>query len=123
MDAHRPMKKEPLFTIYKKDFDVQAFRCGGPGGQKANKISSGVRIIHRASGAVGESRADRSQHRNKRYALERLTKSGKFKIWLTRMVHELESGKTIEQRVEEAVVLRNLKIEVRGEDGRWKVES
>lgn len=116
------MKKELLFTITKKDLNVQTFRSGGPGGQKQNKIESGVRITHRASGAVGESRTDRSQHRNKRFALERLTKSVKFKVWLNRMVHELTSGKTIEQRVDEAMVSENLKIETRNEDGKWRCE-
>jgi len=116
------MKRELLFTIDKKDFDIQTFRSGGKGGQHQNKVNSGVRIIHRASGAVGVSRTDRSQHRNRRLALERLTKSGKFKIWISRMAHELSSGKTIEQRVEEAMLPRNLKIETRDENGKWVKE-
>lgn len=113
------MKKELLFTITRKDFDVQTFRSGGKGGQHQNKVESGVRIIHRASGAVGESRTDRSQHRNRRLALERLVKSAKFKIWQARMVHELTTGKTIEQRVDEAIVPENLKVEGRDENGNW----
>lgn len=113
------MKKELLFTITRKDFDVQTFRSGGPGGQHQNKVSSGVRILHRASGAVGESRTDRSQYRNRGLALERLVKSVKFKVWQSRMVHELTSGKTIEQRVAETMVLENLKIETRDENGKW----
>lgn len=113
------MKKELLFTLTKKDFEVQTFKSGGKGGQHQNKVDSGVRIIHRASGAVGESRTDRSQHRNRRFALERLTKSGKFKIWMNHMVHELSSGKTIEQLVDEAMTSQNLKIETRDENGRW----
>ena len=56
--------KELLFTIRKKDFEIQTFRSGGKGGQHQNKTDSGVRIIHKASGAVGESRNDKSQHRN-----------------------------------------------------------
>lgn len=113
------MKKELLFTITKKDFDVQTFRSGGPGGQHQNKVNSGVRIVHRASGAVGESRTDRSQHRNRRLALERLVKSGKFKIWQARKVSELTSGKTIKQKVDEAMLPENLKIEARDKSGRW----
>ncbi len=111
--------KELLFTLTKKDFDVQTFRSGGKGGQHQNKVESGVRIIHRDSGAVGESRTDKSQHRNKRLALERLVKSGKFKIWQARKVHELTSGKTIEQRVEDGMAPENLKIETRDKDGKW----
>ena len=117
------MKKELLFTLTRKDFDVQTFRSGGPGGQHQNKVDSGVRITHRASGAVGESRTDRSQHRNKRLALERLTRSGKFKVWLNHKLYELSSGKTIEQRVEEAMLPHNLRIEARGENGKWVYSS
>ena len=115
------MKRELLITITKKDFDIQTFRSGGKGGQHQNKVESGVRIIHCASGAVGESRTDKSQHRNKRLALQRLTKSGKFKLWLNRMVHELSSGKTIEERVDEMMSSENLKIEARGKGGRWMI--
>lgn len=117
------MKKELLFTITKKDLDVQTFRSGGKGGQHQNKIERGVRIIHRASGAVGESRTDRSQYKNKKFALERLIKSVKFKVWLNRMVHELTSGKTIEQQVDEAMALENLKVEVRNKNGKWMIAS
>ena len=113
------MKKELLFSITKKDFEVQTFCSGGPGGQHQNKTSSGVRIIHRASGSVGESRTDRSQHRNKRLALKRLTESPKFKLWITRTAFEITSGKTIEQRVEESINVKNLKFEGKDENDRW----
>ena len=112
--------KEKLFTITKKDFDIQTFCSGGPGGQAQNKTSSGVRIVHKASGAVGESRTHRSQHHNKREALKRLTESKKFKIWLTRKMYEINDGKTIEQKVEEAVKEENIKIEVKNEKGEWQ---
>ena len=110
--------KELLFTIHKKDFIIQTFRSGGKGGQHQNKTDSGVRIIHSASGAVGESRNFKSQHQNKKAALRRLTESNKFKIWLTRMAYEITSGKTIEQRADEAMADENLKVEYKT-DGRW----
>jgi hypothetical protein len=114
------MQKEKLLTISKKDFKIQTFRSGGPGGQHQNKTDSGVRIIHKASGAVGESRSDKSQHRNKRYALKRLTETKEFKIWLTRMSYEISTGKTIDQRVDEEMDTKNLKLEVRDDRGKWK---
>ena len=46
--------REKLFSI--KDFEVQTFRSGGPGGQNQNKRNTGVRIIHKSSGAKEESR-------------------------------------------------------------------
>ena len=116
-------KWEPLFTLTKKDFEMQTFRSGGKGGQHQNKIESGVRLIHRASGAVGESRSDKSQHRNKGLALQRLAVSGKFKAWVNRIAYEITSGKTIEQRVEEAIQPKNLRVEIQDENGNWKEEK
>ena len=116
-------KWEPLFTLTKKDFEMQTFRSGGKGGQHQNKIESGVRLIHRASGAVGESRSDKSQHRNKGLALQHLAVSGKFKAWVNRIAYEITSGKTIEQRVEEAIQPKNLRVEIQDENGNWKEEK
>jgi len=73
MDKH-------LFSLTKKNFEIQTFRSGGPGGQHQNKTSSGVRIIHKESGAVGESREHKSQLQNKKAAFTRLTESDKFKL-------------------------------------------
>ena len=112
-------KNKLLFSIYKKDFNVQTFKSGGPGGQHQNKTDSGVRITHAASGAVGESRTDKSQHRNKRLALKRLTESKKFKIWMTQKVYETATGKTVEQRVDESMVRDNLKLEIKNSKGNW----
>jgi peptide chain release factor 1 len=70
------MARELLFSITKDDFDVQTFRCGGCGGQNRDKVESGVRIIHRESGAVGECRETRDQHKNKKIAFKRLVEKG-----------------------------------------------
>jgi protein subunit release factor A len=51
---------------------VETFRSGGKGGQHQNVTDSGVRLIHAPTGVRAESRSDRSQHRNKQLALERL---------------------------------------------------
>jgi protein subunit release factor B len=74
------MSKELLFSVTKKDLIVQTFKAGGKGGQHQNKTDSGVRIIHKKSGAVEESRNERSQYQNKKIAFKRLTESSKFKI-------------------------------------------
>lgn len=115
------MVKEHLFTITKKDLDIQTFCSGGPGGQHQNKTESGVRIVHRESGAVGESRTERSQHQNKRIAMHRLVESAKFKLWTTRKLHEINTGKTIEKIVDESLAEENLKIEVKDEIGKWTI--
>lgn len=113
------MPKEKLFSITKKDFDIQTFKAGGPGGQHQNKTDSGVRIIHKETGISAESRSEKSQTQNKRIALRRLVNNPKFKAWLHRRVHEITSGKSVAQRVDEAMRESNLKVEVRGEQGQW----
>lgn len=117
------MKRELLFSINKNDFTVQTFRAGGKGGQHQNKTDSGVRIIHNDSGAVGISRNDKSQHRNKKLALERLVKTTKFKLWLQRKSNEVITGKTIEQQVEEDMKPENLLVEIKDSNGRWVEET
>jgi protein subunit release factor B len=62
-----------VLSVTLKDCDVQTFRAGGNGGQNQNKRDTGVRIIHRASGARGEARDERSQLQNKRLAFKRMT--------------------------------------------------
>jgi len=112
------MKKELLFSVTKKDLDVQTFRSGGKGGQHQNKTDSGVRIIHKESGAVGESREQKSQYQNKRIALKRLTENIKFKLWLNRKATEIIDKKTLDQRVEEMMSGDNIKMEIQ-ENGKW----
>ena len=104
--------RDRLVSVTKDDLTIQTFRSGGKGGQHQNKVSSGVRIIHRDSGAVSESRSDRSQYRNKQIAFKKLTESKVFKDWL-----RLECAKKagvydeIEKRVEQALRSRNVKVE------------
>ncbi len=51
---------------------VETFRAGGPGGQHQNTTESGVRIVHLPTGVRATARDERSQHRNRALALERL---------------------------------------------------
>ena len=112
-----------LFSISKKDFDIQHFCCGGKGGQKQNKTASGTRIVHIASGAVGESREERSQIQNTKIAFRRLTESKRFKTWV-----KVEAGarllgfQNIQKKIDDMVKLENIKIEVI-EDGEWIKEK
>lgn len=83
--------KELLFSVTKKDLIIQTFRSGGKGGQHQNKTSSGVRIIHKDSGARGESREERSQLQNKRIAFKRMAETKEFKLWIRKRSAEILS--------------------------------
>ena len=109
-----------LLTITKKDLIIQTFRSGGKGGQKQNKVETGVRIIHKESSAVGESRTTRSQYQNKSLALKRLATSGKFRVWISLKAFEADQKQTIEQKVNELMQPKNLKIEIKNEKGDWE---
>lgn len=54
------------------DVRVDTYRDTGPGGQHRNKTDSAVRITHLPSGIVITAPEDRSQHRNRKVAWERL---------------------------------------------------
>lgn len=114
------MARELLFSITKKDFELQRFRAGGKGGQGQNKRSTGVRLIHRDSGARGEARDQRSFDQNRKNAFLRLVETPQFKAW-----HKIETARwlgravEIDQYVEKGMSSKNLLIEVKDEKGRW----
>ncbi|MDA7965726.1 MAG: peptide chain release factor H [Ruegeria sp.] len=58
--------------IHALDVTFDTFRAGGPGGQHQNTTDSAVRATHRPTGLSAVAREERSQHRNKALALERL---------------------------------------------------
>lgn len=59
-------------AVSAQDVRFEAFRAGGPGGQHQNKTESAVRAVHVPSGLSIVAREERSQHRNKALALDRL---------------------------------------------------
>lgn len=113
------MSRELLFSVTLDDCDVQTFRSGGKGGQNVNKRDTGVRIIHRASGAVGKSTDERSQLQNKKTAFKRMTETKEFKTWV-----RMRSGDSarVAAAVERELWPDRLKVETR-ESGKWVEES
>lgn len=110
------MSKEKVFSVTLADCEVQTFSAGGPGGQHQNTSNTGVRIIHRESGAVGISREERSQLQNKKAAFRRMVDSPKFRIYVNRRLYF--QGEAPEKRVQKDMLPDNLKIEVR-QNGKW----
>ncbi|MGH1441285.1 MAG: peptide chain release factor H [Cellvibrionaceae bacterium] len=64
-------QKIDLKTL-EKEVDFESMKAKGPGGQHVNKTNSAVRITHKPTGLQVRIETDRSQHRNKKIALERL---------------------------------------------------
>lgn len=57
-----------------RECEVDTFRSSGPGGQHVNKTESAIRLRHLPSELVVTSQEERSQHRNKAIALQKLRK-------------------------------------------------
>ncbi len=103
------MPRQKMLTVTIRDCDVQTFRSGGPGGQNQNKRDTGVRVIHRPSGARGESREERSQLQNKRVAFTRMAESMEFRGWV-RLRHAQISGH-VDRAVQDAMRPENILVE------------
>lgn len=111
--------KKLLFSVSVGDCEIQTFTVGGPGGGGKDTSNSGVRIIHKASGAVGTGREERSLQQNKQKAFRRMVETPKFKAW-----HRLECCRhlgqpSVEELVEEMMEIRHLHFEVKDADGKW----
>lgn len=59
-------------TTTEMQLKFETFRCGGKGGQNVNKVETGVRAIHIPTGISVVSTEARSQHMNKKLAVNRL---------------------------------------------------
>ena len=113
------MGKVLLFSVTMKDLDMQTFSVGGPGGGGKDTSNSGVRLIHRASGAVGECREARSNTLNRRSAFVKLVATKRFKDWhqvecARRMGQVIETPEQILARVDQMMAPENIKEEIYG---------
>lgn len=121
--------RERVLSVTLADCRVDTFHAGGKGGQNQNTRDTGVRIVHPPSGAVGESREERSQLQNKKAAFKRMAQSTAFKLWLNRELYGLaadgnrgyawkfEGGRWVRNDAQ-GLDMRDVKVEVR-HLGRW----
>lgn len=64
--------QEQMLEINENEITFQAMRSSGPGGQNVNKVNSAVRATHKESGLSVVAMESRSQHQNKKLAIQRL---------------------------------------------------
>ena len=59
-------------TVDDMEIRFERFHCGGKGGQNVNKVETGVRLTHIATGISVTSTVERSQYLNRKKALAKL---------------------------------------------------
>ena len=79
-------------VVRPEDIRVEVYRASGAGGQKVNKTSSAVRIIHLATGIVVSCQVERSQYQNKDVAM-RMLKSKLLAIKIQQHLDKIEDIK------------------------------
>jgi len=113
------MSRELLFSITKKDLDIQWFSGTGAGGQHRNKHQNCCRLFHPDSQVRVTGQSHRNREANLKQAFKNLIKHPKFKIWLNNKIKNKDNTSiNIHKKVSDMMSPDNLKIEYY-ENGQW----
>lgn len=103
--------EDKIKLVTKKDLEIEWFSAPGPGGQNKNKTKTACRIKHPESGAQAQATKQRSSIQNQREAFNGLTKTPEFKLWLSKKLMEIRTGQSLEERVEQQMSPKLIKVE------------
>lgn len=92
--------------IRPEDIEMQVYRSSGAGGQKVNKTSSAVRLIHIPTGIVVSSQQERSQFQNRETCM-RMLKSKLVEIKEREHYDKISDIKGVQQKIEWGSQIRN----------------
>lgn len=67
--AVMPEAEDVELELNPTDIEMSFFRASGPGGQKVNKTSSAVRLVHTPTGIEATCQESPSQHKNRAHAM------------------------------------------------------